>query len=73
MATVLTLHQGGEDPAEIERLESEAAKAMAALADAAPISHKHFRLYRDVAGMLKVRTDMHDVRAKREAIKRGEF
>jgi predicted metal-dependent HD superfamily phosphohydrolase len=54
MATVLTIHRGGADPAEIARLEDEATKAMRALADAMPPSHRWYRVYHHVAAILQL-------------------
>jgi hypothetical protein len=63
MATVLTLHRGGTDPAEIARLEDEATEAMRALVDALPPSHRWYRVFSNVAGILRLDQDQRELDA----------
>ena len=70
MADVLTLHRGGADPVELERLEEDAAVAMSALAAALPAADERRDLFSNVATVLELRRSRRELRRRRDAIKR---
>jgi hypothetical protein len=55
MATVLKLHAGGTDPAEIARTEVRAADAMRDLAEVMPPSDEFYEIFPQVARVLGLR------------------
>lgn len=65
MATVLTLHRGGADPAEIAKLELEAARLLHELVDALPASDRLRSPCGNLASALDMRHLMDEVNTLR--------